>query len=136
MAVTWTQRGSTETVSGGDFTQETKLYTGTGVASGYLVKVERSCLYQGNVLPTTLAFNYDVVNCTGVVPAYFSFGLEATRAITQGDLVLTFRTYAGIPYDALNNVIASGILYREDLELTYQGEPRPGATTKLIWSPS
>jgi hypothetical protein len=134
MAVTWTQIGSAETVTGGDFTQETKVYTGTGLASGYLVKIERSCLYQGQTLPSTLAFNYDVALCSGAVPAYFIFTQQATRSITQGDLTLTFRTYTGVPYDALNNPILSGVLYREDLELTYDGEPRPGATTKLIWS--
>ncbi len=133
MAVTWTQIGSTETVTGGDFTQETKVYRGTGITSGYLVKIERSCLYQGQVLPSTLAFSYDVAQCTGTVPASFSFTLQATRTITQGDLVLTFRTYSGAPLDSGGLGLGTGTLYREDLELTYNGEPRPGATTKITW---
>lgn len=137
MAITWTQIGSTESESGGDFTLETKVFAGSGAYSGYLLKIERSCLYNGILLPSGIEIA--IVRAENGFPDLVSWTVESTSNQIINDSTLTRQTLVGVPlvwnpgtesYDAQN-----GRFYQERTTFYYQGAPRPGAKIALTWAP-
>lgn len=125
MTVTWSQLGSTSIQAGNDFTITTTTEKGTGLSSGYLIRVNVVAEYSlpesegGGTLPVVIGGSTAIVHMTGTAPTNWAWAQEDQ----SGDNP-QFTTYIGTPLDGSGNPIGTVRVYRQDMRFNDDG---PGA---------
>jgi hypothetical protein len=115
--MSWTQR-ATQTDTGDKITVNTKTYT-LPITGGYVLKVEKQAVYDGNLIVGVRAGS---VNVTGTVPTTVGWVLLDTTTENHsytiaGDTIsqdVICKTYEGTPYDGTPNPIGTTKFYRVD----------------------
>lgn len=122
MSVTWSQLGATVTETNGDFTVTTKTYKGSGLASGYLLRVDVECVYAlplsegGGDLPVIIGGGTSITHMTTTDPALWSWTQEAQSGTNP-----QHTTYIGTPLNGSSVPIGSERVYRQDMRFNDSG---------------
>lgn len=132
MAITWTQVGSTATVSSDALDAITKIYVGP-VTGGYLVRADQYLKIKPANFPvspkTAVAF------VAGTVPTSISWSLEALAdeesAADGYTSKLTRATLMGTPLDHLSNPIGTTKIYLLEQTQTLNDDPSGGQAVAL-----
>jgi len=135
MSITWAQLQQT-TPSGGGFDVTITTKKGT-IASGWLLAVDIITSYDlvtgGSKEPISIGCKTAITHCTDTEATSLNWVLESTDTVTVGDYVQTIQTYSGVPLDALDNPIGTGVAYMRLSSGTFTGNPNPGYDVDLTW---
>lgn len=132
MAITWTQVGSTTTVSSEILDAITKIYVGA-VTGGYLVRADQYLKIKPDNFP--VAPKTAVAFVAGTVPTSISWSIEALadEEVTVGENTskVSRATLMGTPLDNLSNPIGTTKIYLLEQTQTLNNDPTGGQSVAL-----
>lgn len=137
MTYTESALGSAITLTGGGFTITIDTRIATGISAGWNLIADVTAQYDidddTNDEPISLGCPTAVQNCTGTAPSNWSWTLENTRSVTQGDYTQEFRQYSARPLDGSSLPIGSAYAYMRVSLGFYDSNPNPGVNISLAW---
>ena len=129
--------GSAITLTGGGFTVTIDTRIGSGVGAGWNLIADVTTLYDidddTNDEPISLGCPTAVQNCNGTAPSNWSWSLENTRTVTQGDYTQEFRMYSARPLDGSSMPIGTAVAFMRVSLGFYDSNPNPGVSVALTW---